>query len=71
VKEADHVALARHRHPRPCDRRPCRVFLLEALDVWQVRAVVPLAVMLVGFGVAIIVGALWKSGRARMTPFKD
>jgi len=27
--------------------------------------------MLVGLGVAIIVGALWKSGRTRMTPFKD
>ena len=47
------------------------VFLLEALDVWQVRAVVPLGVMLVGLGVAVIVGALWKSDRARMTPSAD
>ena len=43
------------------------VFLLEALDVWQVRAVVPLGVMLVGLGVSIVVGALWKADRARMT----
>jgi len=41
------------------------IFLLEALDVWDVRAVVPFGIMLVGIGVAIVAGALWKSDRER------
>ena len=47
------------------------VFLLEALDVWDVRAVVPLGVMLVGLGVAIVAGALWRSDRARAAESND
>lgn len=44
------------------------IFLLEALDVWDVKAVVPFGIMLVGIGVAIVAGALWKSDRNRTTP---
>lgn len=40
-------------------------FLLDSLDVWELRAVVPLGIMLVGLGVAIIASALWKADRAR------
>lgn len=47
------------------------VFLLEALDVWDVEAIVPLGVMLVGLGIAIVTGALWNSDRARATNSED
>lgn len=43
------------------------IFLLEALDVWEVQAVVPFGIMLVGIGIAIVVGALWNADRARAT----
>ena len=43
------------------------IFLVEALDVWDVPAPVPVAVMLVGIAVAIVAGALWKADRERTT----
>jgi len=43
-------------------------FLLESVDVWELRAVVPLGIMLVGVGVAIVASALWKADRRRSHP---
>ena len=39
------------------------VFFFEAVDVWEVRGVVALSSMVVGLGVAVLAGALWRSDR--------
>ncbi len=43
------------------------IFLFEALDVWEVAAIVPFGVLLVGLGIAIVAGALWNADRERAT----
>jgi len=47
------------------------IFLLEALDVWDVSAVVPFGIMLVGIGIAIVAGALWTADRTRSAVSED
>ena len=39
------------------------VFFLEAIDVWDVRGVVALSAMVIGLGVALLAGALWRADR--------
>lgn len=40
------------------------VFFLEAVDVWDVRGVVALSSMVIGLGVAVLAGALWRADRS-------
>ena len=47
------------------------IFLFEALDVWDVSAIVPFGIMLVGIGIAIVAGALWNADRARSATSED
>lgn len=39
------------------------VFILEAVDVWEVRGIVALSSMVIGLGVAVLAGALWRADR--------
>jgi len=39
------------------------VFFLEAVDIWDVRGVVALSAMVIGLGVAVLAGALWRADR--------
>ena len=39
------------------------VFFLEAVDVWDVRGVIALSSMVIGLGVAVLAGALWRADR--------
>lgn len=38
-------------------------FILEAVDVWEVRGIVALSSMVIGLGVAVLAGALWRADR--------
>jgi hypothetical protein len=40
------------------------VFFLEAVDVWEVRGVIALSSMVIGLGVAVLAGALWRADRS-------
>ncbi len=39
------------------------VFFLEAIDVWEVPGVAALSAMVIGLGVALLAGALWRADR--------
>jgi len=39
------------------------VFLLDSADVWEVRGLVALSSMVIGLGVAVLAGALWRADR--------
>ena len=38
-------------------------FMFEALDVWEVRGVIALSAMVIGLGLAMLAGALWRADR--------
>lgn len=39
------------------------VFFLEAVDVWEVRGMAALSAMVIGLGIAVLAGALWRADR--------
>ena len=40
------------------------VFFLEAAGAWEVRGVIALSAMVIGLGVAVLAGALWRADRS-------
>lgn len=40
------------------------VFFLESIDVWEVRGVIALSSMVIGLGIAVLAGALWRADRS-------
>ena len=39
------------------------VFFLEAIDAWDIRGVLALSSMVIGLGIAVLAGALWRVDR--------